>query len=280
MEKTWRTVIGDKPKLWDIDFREVWQFRSLITMLFKRNYSIQYKQTILGPLWMILSVIFNSGVLTLVFGYVGKISSDGIPYFLFCLSGNVIWGLFSSCLSGNTRVLADNAYIFGKVYFPRVVVPLSNILLSMTKCFLQMIVCFAVLIVFILQGEVNFTGLKMLGIIPMFLLAAIMGTSLGIIISSMTVKYRDFEHLTGAVLAGLMYLSPVLYPTSQLSPMIRQFMYFNPMSSVVEAFRYCLTETGTIFVPGIVYAVIFTVVVTISGLILFSRTEKSFIDIV
>ena len=117
MEKTWRTEINSKPKLWNVDFKEIWQYRSLIWVLFKRNYSLQYKQTVLGPFWMIFNVIFNTGVFTLVFGYVGKMSSDGVPYFLFCLSGTVVWNLFSSCFYGNTRVLIENTYLFGKVFF-------------------------------------------------------------------------------------------------------------------------------------------------------------------
>jgi lipopolysaccharide transport system permease protein len=278
--KTWRTVISSKTKLWNVDFKEIRQYRSLVFMLFKRNYSLQYKQTILGPLWMIFSVILNSGIFTFVFGYVGKMSSDGVPYFLFCLSGNVIWNLFSSCFHGNTRVLMENSYLFGKVYFPRLIVPLSNALLCLARCMLQFAVCIVVLIVFIIHGEVVFTGFAILGIIPLLLLTTCMGTALGLIISAMTVKYRDFEHLTGIAMSALMYISPVLYPTSQLSPLIRRFVYINPMSSLIEGFRYCLTGTGEIFLPGMIYSIVFTVVVSVIGLIMFGRAEKDFIDII
>ena len=280
MEKKWQVEIDGKPRLWNIELRELWQFRSLILMLYKRNYSVQYKQTILGPTWMIFGVIFNTGIFTFVFSYIGKITSDGVPYFLFCLSGNIIWGMFASCLLGNTRVLMDNAYLFGKVYFPRLAVPIANGMLNMMKCSIQLVVCALVVIVFLIRGEVVFTGFSVLGIIPLLLLSACMGTSLGLIVSSLTVKYRDLGHLTGIGVHALMYVSPVLYPVSQLFPLLRKIVYLNPMSAFIEAFRYCLTGTGNIFWPGMIYGVIFSIVIMFIGLILFGKTEKTFVDIV
>ena len=280
MESKWQVEIDGKPKLWNFNLRELWQFRSLIWMLYKRNYSVQYKQTILGPFWMIFGVVFNTGIFTLVFGYVGNMESDGIPYFLFCLSGNIIWTLFASCLLGNTRVLMENAYLFGKVYFPRLAVPVANGLLNMMKCLIQLIVCAGVWVFFLVRGEVVFTGLPLLGMIPLLLLSAFMGTSLGMIISSLTVKYRDLGHVAGIGVQGLMYVSPVLYPVSQLSPILRRIVYLNPMSAFIEAFRYCLTGTGNIYWPGMVYGIVFSIVITIMGLILFGKTEKNFVDIV
>jgi len=275
-----KIIISSKSKIWDVNLKEIWNYKSLILMLFKRNYTLQYKQTILGPLWMIFNIILNTGLFTVVFGYVGKISSDGIPYFLFCLSGNVIWNLFYSCFNGNTRVLMENTYLFGKVYFPRIIVPISNALLHMFRSILQFLVLLIVLAVFIFRGEVTFSGIKILAFIPLLTAAMIMGTSLGMIVSSLTVKYRDFDHLTGVVMSVMMYISPVLYPTSQLSPTIRGFVYFNPMSSFIEAFRYCVTGVGGIYLPGLVYSIIFTVVITVSAIVLYGRVEKSFIDIV
>ena len=275
-----KTIISSDKKIWNVDIKEIWNYRSLVWMLFKRNYSLQYKQTILGPLWMIFNIILNTGIFTVVFGYVGKMSSDGIPYFLFCLSGNVIWNLFSSCFYGNTRVLMENAYLFGKVYFPRIIVPVSNALLCLFRSLLQFVVLLIVLFIFIVRGKVMFTGMKLLLFIPLLFAAMIMGTSIGMIISSLTVKYRDFDHLTGAVMSVLMYISPVLYPTSQLSPIIRSLVYFNPMSSFIEAFRYYLTGTGGINIPGIVYSIAFTCLVAIAAIIMYGRTEKNFIDIV
>ena len=280
MEKTWRTTIGSKPKLWNVDFKEIWQYKSLIWMLFKRNYSLEYKQTILGPFWMIFNVVFNTGVFTLVFGYVGKMASDGVPYFLFCLSGTVVWNLFSSCFYGNTRVLMENSYLFGKVYFPRLIVPLSNLLFCIVRGLLQFMVCAIAWIFFFIRGEIAFTGFKLLGIIPIFLMSAIMGTAIGLILSALTVKYRDFNHLTSVAMSALMYISPMLYPTSQLPSILKNIVYLNPMSSFIEDFRYCLTGTGGIYIPGTIYGVVFTIVVTILGLIMYGRAEKSFIDIV
>ncbi len=280
MEKTWQTVIGEKNKLWDVDVKEIWNYKSLIWMLFKRNYSLQYRQTILGPLWMVFNIILNTGVFTVVFGYVGKMSSDGVPYFLFCLSGNVIWNLFSTCFYANTRVLMENAYLFGKVYFPRLIVPISNALLCLVRALLQFVVLIVGLVIFIVRGEVGFVGLGILWMIPLFLLTTIMGTSLGMIISALTVKYRDFDHLTGAAMTVLMYISPVLYPTSQLSPILKRFVYLNPMSSFIETFRYCLMGIGGIYIPGLIYSLLITVIVAIVAIIMYGKVEKDFIDIV
>lgn len=280
MEKKWQVEIDGKPKLWNIEFRELWQFRSLIVMLYKRNYSVQYKQTVLGPIWMIFGIVFNTGIFTLVFSYVGKMTSDGVPYFLFCLSGNIIWSMFASSLLGNTKVLMDNAYLFGKVYFPRLAVPIANGLLNLVKCLIQLFVCMVVWAIFLVRGEVVFTGFWLLGMIPLMIISGCMGTALGLIISSLTVKYRDLGHLAGIGVSALMYVSPVLYPVSQLSPLLRRIVYLNPMSAFVETFRYCLTGTGNIFLPGILYGMVFSVVITMIGLILFGKTEKTFVDIV
>lgn len=280
MEKAWQTIIGEEKGLWNLDLKEIWAYKSLVMTLFKRNYSLQYRQTILGPLWMIFNVILNTGIFTVVFGYVGKMSSDGVPYFLFCLSGNVIWNLFSSCFYGNTKVLMENAYLFGKVYFPRLIVPLSNALLWLVRGLLQFAVLVVVLLVFLCGGEVAFTGFQMLWVIPLFLISLIMGTSLGMIISALTVKYRDFDHLTGAAMSVLLYISPVLYPTSQLSPLIKKLVYINPMSSIIEAFRFCLMGTGGIYFPGLVYSILFTLIVFFLAIILYGQAEKDFIDIV
>ncbi len=280
MDSKWQVEIDGKPKLWNFNLRELWQFRSLIWMLYKRNYSVQYKQTVLGPFWMIFGVVFNTGIFTLVFGYVGNMDSDGIPYFLFCLSGNIIWTLFASCFLGNTRVLMENAYLFGKVYFPRLAVPVANGLLNMMKCLIQLVVCAGVWAYYLIRGDVGFTGPALLGMIPLLLLSSFMGTSLGMIISSLTVKYRDLGHVAGIGVQGLMYVSPVLYPVSQLSPILKRIVYLNPMSAFVEAFRYCLTGTGNIYWPGMVYGVVFSIVITMIGLILFGKTEKNFVDIV
>lgn len=275
-----KTIISSDNKIWDIDIKEIWNYRSLVWMLFKRNYSLQYKQTILGPLWMIFNIVLNTGIFTIVFGYVGNMSSDGIPYFLFCLSGNVAWNLFSSCFYGNTRVLMENAYLFGKVYFPRIIVPISNALLCLFRSLLQFVVLLLVLGVFLVRGEVSFTGMRLMLFLPLLFASMLMGTSLGMIVSSLTVKYRDFDHLTGAVMSVLMYISPVLYPTSQLSPIIKSLVYINPMSSIIEVFRYCITGTGTIYQPGVVYSLFFTIAVTVVAVILYGRVEKTFIDIV
>ena len=174
----------------------------------------------------------------------------------------------------------DNAYLFGKVYFPRLIVPMSNTLLCIVRGLLQFVVLAIVFFVYMIRGEVSFMGPRILWLIPLFLLSTIMGTALGMIISALTVKYRDFDHITGMAMTVLMYISPVLYPTSQLSPLIKRFVYINPMSSLVEAFRYILMGTGEINVYGMIYSIVATILLALLAIILYGQAEKDFIDIV
>lgn len=280
MNKTWSTVIKPRTGLFNIPIKEIVQYKGLILTLVKRNYEVQYKQTILGPIWMIIGLIFSSGIFSFVFGYVGRFSSDGTPYFLFYMSGAIMWEFFSACFNSNTGVLMNNSYLYGKVYFPRLIMPIANVVFEAVRTGIKFMVCVVVWIFFFTQGKALFLGWKVLLLIPIAFATALMGMSCGLILSCLTIKYRDFNHLTGIAMSLLLYASPVLYSTSQLSSGLQKVVYLNPMSSLIEAFRYCMTGSGTVNPAAVLYSIVFTVIVTIVGLIMFNQTEKTFIDII
>lgn len=278
--KKWKIVIEPKTKLLDIPLKELWQYRTLIGTLVKRNYEVQYKQTILGPFWMLIGPIFSSGLFSFVFGYVGKFSSEGIPYFLFYMSASILWGYFSGCLNSNSEVFLSNAYLFGKVYFPRMVVPVSNILFEFIRFGIQFIVCIGVWLFFFIQGKAMFMGAYVFLLPFLAVESALLGMSIGMIISSLTTKYRDLNHCVNLGMQLLLYGSPVLYPVSQLPKTLQKIILLNPMSSIIEAFRYCLTGSGNIHWGALGYSAAVTLFVGFGSMVLFNQTEKTFIDII
>lgn len=280
MTEKWMNIVEPKTKLLDIPVREVFQYRSMIYMLVKRNYQIQYKQTILGPLWIVFSTIFSTGLMSFIFGYVGKFETDGIPYFLFYLPASILWGFFSACMGSNSRVFLDNAFLFGKVYFPRLVVPVANVVFEFVRFLLQMAVFIGVWIYFYLRGEAGFMGCYLLLIPVLVLECGLLGMSIGLFVSSMTTKYRDMNHFVNFGMQLMMYAAPVMYSVSQLPEILQKLVMLNPMASVVEAFRFCLTGSGMIHWGALAYSLIVTAAVLTGSLILFNQTEKDFIDII
>lgn len=276
----WKTIIKPKTGLLDLPFREVWEYRGLAYRLVKRNYEVQYKQTILGPFWMWFNLIISSGLFSFVFGYVGNFASDGIPYFLFYMSASVIWDFFSGSVNANTRIFIDNTYLFGKVYFPRLIVPLSNMLFEFVRFCVRLIVYFFVWFFFITNGQIGLPGWQIIFVPLLTFEAGIMGTALGMLVSSLTTKYRDLSHMIGLGLQILMYISPVLYPISQLPGFLQKIVMLNPMSSIIEAFRFALTGSGQIHWNWLLYSTIFMICIMLLSMVLFNQTEKTFIDIV
>lgn len=279
MEK-WETVIRPKTRLFDLHLLEILQYRSMIYMLVKRNYQIQYKQTILGPAWILIGTILSSGLFSLLFGYVGQFQSDGIPYFLFYMTASILWSFFSGCVGSNSSIFMENAYLFGKIYFPRMVVPLANMLFQLIRFLIQFILCIIVWLFFYYKGETEFTGWYLLLLPFLILESGLLGTTLGMIVSSMTTKYRDLSHMMGFGLQLLMYAAPVLYPITQLPEVLQKIVFLNPMASVIEAFRFCITGSGSLHLSALIYSVIVTGICVLGSMILFNQTEKTFIDIV
>lgn len=280
MSKNWTTVIEPKVPLFRVPVKEIIKYRELVWTLVKRNYEVQYKQTILGPLWLIFSLIINSGIFSFVFGYVGKFSSDGTPYFLFYMTGSVVWDFFISCFGSNTGVLLENSYLFGKVYFPRLIMPIANILFNSIRVGIKFIVTMVAWLFFYLAGDAQMIGAKILFVIPIAFLMSMLGTAMGLIVSCITIKYRDFAHMVGLLTTVMMYVSPVIYSPSQLPEFIQGMVYINPVSSFVEVFRYCVLGTGEINAIALLYSTIFTLVLTMVAIVLFNQTEKDFIDII
>ena len=276
----WDQIIEPRGKLLDLNLKEVWRYRDLLVLFVKRDFVAQYKQTILGPLWHFIQPVFTSIMFLFVFGKIANIPTDGIEPIVFYLASITIWNYFSSCLTATSNTFVANAAIFGKVYFPRLVIPLSTVASNMVRFGIQFLLLLAVMGWFgIRDGHFHF-GASWLLVPLLVLMMAGMGLGLGIIISSLTTKYRDFTVLIGFAVQLLMYATPVAYPLSFLSGKYAAIIRWNPLSPIVETFRYALFGRGTLDVPGLLYSGSFIVVVLFLGMVIFSKVERTFMDTV
>lgn len=277
----YHTHISSKHKLFDLKLKEVWRYRDLIWLNTKRSFTVQYKQTILGPAWLFISPIFTSLIYTFVFGGIAGMSTDGLPQILFYLPGTAIWSFFSSSLTDNANAFTANAGLFGKVYFPRLTMPISNVLSAAIRYGIQFIMVMAFLVFYTITGEVS-PNWYLFWIIPLTLIhLGIMGMGIGIIISSLTTKYRDLKVLVGFGVSLLMYATPVVYPLSQLSEgWMKTIVMINPITMPIELYRYALLGVGTINWLYYVISVAFTVVVAAIGIMVFNKVERTFMDTV
>ncbi len=277
----YHTHISSEHKLLDLNLKEVWKYRDLIILFTKRNFSVRYKQTILGPAWLFLNPFITSVMHTIVFGKIAGIDTEGVPQLLFHLTGSAIWGFFSACLVGNASTFVANAGVFGKVYFPRLTTPISNILSQAIQFGIQMIMVLGFLIYFFIAGSVS-PHWGMFLLIPVILIElGVMGMGLGIIISSMTTKYRDLSVLVSFGMSLWMYGTPVVYPLSTISEgTLKQLVLLNPVSAPIELFRNIVLGQGIIMVDYLIYSMIFTIVVAFLGIIIFNKVERTFMDTV
>lgn len=277
----YHTHITSEHKWFDLKLKEVWQYRDLIWLFTKRSFVLTYKQTVLGPLWLFISPIITSIIHAFVFGGIAGIETDGVPQLLFYMSGNAIWGVFSSSLTGNANTFTSNAGVFGKVYFPRLTTPLSNVLSTMIRFGIQMIMVVVFLVYYIITGAVHPNYLACL-LIPVILIhLGIMGLGCGIIISSMTTKYRDLNVLIGFGIQLWMYITPIVYPLSQIeNETARSLLMLNPATAPIELFRYALLGQGTVSVFALAISGVFTVIVAVLGIMIFNKVEKTFMDTV
>ena len=290
-DTTWDLEIKPQSHLLDINLKEVWKYRDLLWMFVKRDFTAQYKQTILGPLWHFIQPLFTTVVFLVVFTNIAKISTDGVPPVLFYMSGITIWNYFSSCLNATSNTFVANAGIFGKVYFPRLVIPLSTVMSNIVKFGIQFLLLLAVMLWYKITtspplpsaGELNFSQpLSTLVLIPaIIVIVAGFGLGLGIIISSMTTKYRDLTVLIGFAVQLLMYATPVVYPLSTItSEKLRFWITLNPLTPLVEAFRYAMLGVGSFDYASFGYSIAFMLVTLFVGLLIFSKVEKTFMDTV
>lgn len=265
----------------ELNLKEVWRYRDLIFLFTKRNFVVSYKQTILGPAWIFLTPLFSSIVQAFVFGGIAGIETDGVPMLLFYLCSNAVWTFFSSCLTTNANTFTENAYVFGKVYFPRLTTPISNVLSSMIRFGIQIILVLLFMIYFLAIGAVHPNWSAWLAVPLELIHLGILGMGCGIIVSSMTTKYRDLTVLVGFGVSLWMYLTPIVYPLSTLTEgWMKTALLCNPVTVPVEIIRYALLGKGTIDwgFYGISWAV--TVVMALLGIMIFNKVERNFMDTV
>ena len=280
-EKTYHTHISAKHKWMELNLKEVWRYRDLIYLFTKRNFVVSYKQTILGPAWLFLTPLMSSVVQAFVFGEIAGIGTDGIPTYLFYLCSNAIWTYFSNCLTSNANTFTENAYVFGKVYFPRLVTPISNVISTIIRFGIQMLMVLMFLAYFLIQGAVH-PHWNAWVMIPVELIhMGILGMGFGIIVSSMTTKYRDLTVLVGFGVQLLMYLTPVVYPLSTVTEgWMRTGLLLNPVTSSVELMRYAILGQGTIHWGYYGLSWLTTALIAVAGIMIFNKVERTFMDTV
>lgn len=279
----WLFEITPKNKFFSLNLKEVWQYRDLLLLFVKRDVVTVYKQTVLGPLWYLIQPLFTSITFTIIFNNLAGISTGAVPPFLFNLAGITVWNYFTACLTGTSNTFGANAGIFGKVYFPRLIVPISIVISNLIKFGIQFFIFITFYIYYYSQGTlVSLNGAA--AFFPLLIvLMGVLGLGLGMIISSLVTKYRDFSYLIGFGVQLLMYLSAVMYPMALIKEKIPSYgwlVHYNPLAYVIETARYMLLNVGHISVFGLLYTFTITVIVFLVGVLIFNKTEKSFIDTV
>ena len=279
----WLFEITPKNKFLTLNLKEIWQYRDLLMLFVKRDVVTVYKQTILGPLWYLIQPLFTSIIFTIIFNNVAGIDTGSVPPFLFNLAGITIWNYFTACLNDTSDTFKKNAAIFGKVYFPRVIMPLSVVVSNLLKFGIQFAIFVAFYIYYYFQGADIGMNTSVLFFPILIAMMGVLGLGLGMIISSLVTKYRDFTYLIGFGVQLLMYLSAVMYPMALLKEKLPKYGWlvdFNPLAYIVETTRYMLLNTGEISVLGLSVTFVLTILIFIVGLLIFNKTEKSFIDTV
>lgn len=275
----YEVVIKSETKWYDVNLKEVFCYKDLIKLFVQRNFALIYKQTILGPLWLILNPLVTSVVFTVVFGQFAGLSTGGMPQFLFYMSGNTIWMLFSSSVTGTSSTFLNNAHIFGKVYFPRLTVPISQMITSVINFLIQFVMLLIVYFYFLLFTNENVSFSAYFLLLPLLIAqTALLGTAVGVIISSVTIKYRDLAVAAGLILQMWMYLTPVVYTLDTVSGIVKTLLLLNPMTSVVNNFRFCLAGSGEFVLGYWIYSAVITVLLAFGGIVLYNKMEKNFVD--
>lgn len=260
---------------------EVWRYRDLIVLLTKKTFTLTYKQTVLGPAWIVISPLLSSLAYMLVFGVIAGISTDGVPQVLFYLTSTAIWGLFSSAVTSNASTFISNAYVFGKVYFPRLTVPISNLLVGLIRFAIQMVLVLALIAFYVFQGVIHPNWILWLTIPLVLVQLSLLGMGVGIILSSLTTKYRDLQILVSFGMQLWMFGTPVVYPLSQIGEgVLRTAVLANPATAPIEWLRYVMLGAGSVDVVALASSIVFTIVCTVVGILMFNRVERTFVDTV
>jgi lipopolysaccharide transport system permease protein len=278
--KEWDLIIEPQSSLLELNLKDVWRYRDLLWLLVKRDFVSFYKQTILGPLWFFIQPLFTTIIFTFIFGKLAGLSTDGLPQPLFYMAGITAWNYFADCLTKTSTVFRDNANIFGKVYFPRLIMPLSIVVSNLVRFAVQMILFFMMLGYYAYIGANFHLNAAVLLFPVLVLLMALLGLGLGLIITALTTKYRDLAFLITFGVQLMMYATTVIYPLSAAPAAYKWVIELNPMTGIIEAFRYGFLGEGSLTLQTLGYSVIFTLVSLFLGVIIFNKTEKTFVDTV
>ncbi len=276
LDQDWSYAIEPTSSPFTLNIGELWRYRDLIYLFVKRDFVSVYKQTVLGPLWHFLQPLFTTLVYW-IFGGLAGLPTDGLPRILFLLTGVVIWNYFAACLTKTSNTFIGNAHIFGKVYFPRLAIPISVIISNLMSFFIQFLLVVPFLVYYHSQIQPN---LFLLALPFLIVVIAMMGLGFGIIVSSLTIKYRDLVYLISFGVQLAMYAAPVIYPLSMIPARFRGIASLNPLTPLIEAFRYALMGRGTFTAQSILYSTVFALVILLIGIVLFNRAEKDFMDTV
>jgi lipopolysaccharide transport system permease protein len=279
-EPAWSTVIRPHGRWFDLRLGELWTYRDLVFLFVRRDFVAQYQQTILGPMWHVVQPLLTTVTFTIVFGRIARIPTDTLPPFLFYLSGTVLWGFFSSSFTKTSNTFVANANIFGKIYFPRLAVPISTLGTSLIGFVIQLFIFLCFLAYFMLQGAPVDPNLWVLATPFLLLLMAGIGLGGGVILSAFTTRYRDLVSVVTFGVSLLMYMTPIVYPLSEVPATYRPIVMANPITPIVEAFRYAYLGVGTISAAHLTYAAIFAAAILFTGILIFNRIERTFMDTV
>jgi lipopolysaccharide transport system permease protein len=279
-DNEWDLVIEGSTSLFDLKLIDVWRYRDLLVMFVKRDIVSFYKQTILGPLWFFIQPLFTTITYTFIFGNLAGISTDGLPQPLFYLAGITTWNYFAECLTKTSTVFKDNTQIFGKVYFPRLILPLSIVASNLVRFGVQMLLFFGMMGYYYWHGAAFAPTIALLMFPLLVLLMALMGLGMGLIITAMTTKYRDLAFLITFGVQLMMYTTTVIYPLSTAPAKYKYIIELNPMTGIIEAFRYSFLGKGEFSAWSIGYSTLTTLIILFIGVLIFNKTEKTFVDTV
>lgn len=280
IEKEWDLTIEPHSSLLDLNLKEVWRYKDLLWMFVKRDFVSFYKQTILGPLWFFIQPLFTTIIYTFIFGGLANLSTDGLPQPLFYIAGITAWNYFSDCITKTSTVFKDNANIFGKVYFPRLIMPLSIVASNLVRFAVQMLLMIIMMCYYALNGAI-FHITWAIALFPLLvILMALLGLGLGLIITALTTKYRDLAFLVSFGIQLLMYTTTVIYPLNSAPIKYKTIISLNPMTGIIECFRFSFLGQGQLTWSTLGYSTLFTLVSLIIGILIFNKTEKTFVDTV
>ncbi|MFT3825801.1 MAG: ABC transporter permease [Chitinophagaceae bacterium] len=280
VQEHWDLEIKPHDSLFNLHLKDVWRYRDLLWLLVRRDFVSFYKQTIFGPLWFFIQPIFTTIIFTLIFGKMAGISTEGVPPPLFYITGTVAWNYFSECLTKTSTVFRDNANIFGKVYFPRLIMPLSIVLSNLVKFAVQFLLFIIMMVWYLWKGEHVSPNMYALLFPVVILLMALQGLGLGLIVTALTTKYRDLVFLVTFGVQLAMYATPVIYPLSAAPEKYARIIALNPLSGLIETFRYGFLGSGKFYPQTFVYSVVSSIIIFLAGLMVFNKVEKNFVDTV